>query len=140
MTHKVTNNGGRRIGVPVRQAFILAPGESRDITDGELAQMENNRTISRWLETGILSVASELGEAPREKREVKQPESKPQAKPTQPPKAEGQEPLPEGITGVGVEYEHHGGGWYSLWVNGFCVTDKRVRKTEAEVMARDYEK
>lgn len=144
MTHKVTNNAGRRIGVPIRQAFILNAGESRNVTDGELAQMENNRTISRWMETGILSIASSLGEAPVDGREIKQPAPKPERKPQRekaapPPKEESREELPEGITGVGVEREVFGGGWQHLWVNGFRVTDKKVRTAEADAMAADYE-
>jgi len=48
--------------------------------------------------------------------------------------------LPEGITGQGTEVHHLGGGWYEVYVNGFKVTDRNVRKDEAKTIAEEYEK
>lgn len=133
MTHILTSNAGRRIGIPVRQAFVLNPGESREITDKQLEELQTNKTARRWLDRSILIIDG--SEEALKEVATKTSKKKPQEKEEPAPKLN----LPDGITGVGKEYEHHGGGWYSLWINGECATDGKVRKKEAEEMAKDYE-
>lgn len=147
MTHKVTNNAGRRIGLPIRQAFTLDPGETREVTDGQLSEMESNKTTSRWMDSGVLTVDSEQPRPPKKAKASPGDDPPPEAL-TKPEKGgktqtkaeeEPAEELPEGITGEGIEYEQYPGGWYHLWVNGFRVTqDNKVRKAEAEHMAKEY--
>lgn len=134
MPHTVTNNGRRRIGVPVRQAFVLAVGETREITDKELAELESNNTAVRWIASGILSVRKGKASA----KKAVEPDAPTKEEPEESP-SDNLQDLPEGLTGEGIEYEVFGGGWCHLWVNGFRVTDKKVRKSEAEEMAADYE-
>jgi len=39
----------------------------------------------------------------------------------------------------GVHIQEHGSGWYSVHVNGFKVTDVKVREEEALRIAAEYE-
>lgn len=136
---KLTNRGTRRLGVPGRPAIILNPNESALINKDQLAEMQKNRTVSRWLESGVL-LLSEPGEnddlAPPPQRQ-----SRARRNPKALPRRDQRkvEKLPEGVKGEGVEYNHLGGGWYQVYVNGFKVTDRNVRKAEAETMATEYE-
>ena len=124
----LTNNAGRRLGVPGRHALILNPGESVEITDQQLADIKSNRVSARWLERGVIAV-SEDGKPVTVKVKTEEPKSKPAANPD----------LPEGLTGEGAEVHHEGGGWYSVYINGFKVTDTNLRKDEAEDTAAEYE-
>ena len=129
---KVLRNAGkRRLGIPGRPAIILAPGESAPITDSQLAAMERNKTVARWLDRGVLSVSDSDGKEPEAKK------AKPKPKRNRRDDREDQV-LPEGVTGEGVETHHKGGGWYEVYVNGFKVSDSNIRKDEAESMAAEY--
>lgn len=46
--------------------------------------------------------------------------------------------LPEGLTGKGVEIHSPSSGWYQVFVDGISVTEKNVRKAEAEELAETY--
>lgn len=132
----LVNNGKRRLGVPGRPAIILDGGASVPITDAQVKDLKRNRTVSRWLNRGVLKIREDDG------REIK-PDSKPAPgphvrRPVDRGKREKQV-LPEGVTGKGFEIHEKGGGWYDVYVNGFKVTDRSVRKAEAEGMAKDYE-
>jgi len=39
----------------------------------------------------------------------------------------------------GVKLESKGGGWWIVYVNGYPVSEKAVRKEEAERMAEEYQ-
>lgn len=126
----LTNNGRRRLGVPGHPAVVLNPGESTEISDASLAIIGRNRTVARWLQSGVLTLSGSDGKpAPApvapEKEAEKQAESPPA--------------LPEGVTGEGTEVHHRGGGWWDVYVSGFKVTDGNNRKDEAEAIAAEYE-
>lgn len=117
----ITNKAQRRLGLPGRPALILNPGESKEITDQDFELITSNRTAARWIERGIIDVGGKVKETkPQEQTREK-------------------EVIPEGLTGKGFEILNEGGGWYSAWVNGFKVTDKKVRKADAEALEADYE-
>jgi len=137
---KLTNNGSRRLGVPGRPALILSPSESALIDDDQLRIMQQNRTVSRWLESGVLS----LTKPGADDKYIEQPARKPSRAKRNPVKRHQRkderkvQELPEGLTGDGIEYNHLGGGWWQVFVNGFKVTDRNVRKAEAETIATEY--
>ena len=134
------NNGSRRLGIPGRPAIILAPGDTAPVTAAQLADMERNRTVSRWLERGVLTVrdsdANDLEPAPP----VRSAPPRQRVRPRVGGRTDVREELvlPDGVTGEGVEIHHNGGGWYEVYVNGFKVTDTNVRKDEAEDVAKEY--
>jgi len=133
---KLTNNARRRLGIPGRPAIILEPDQTVEITESQLGVIKANKTVERWLHSGILTVGE-----PVHKVEVEKPPKVIQRASTgikdrDPRKTE---PLPEGVTGEGTELQHVGGGWYQVYVNGFKVTDKNVRKDEAESLSTEYE-
>ncbi len=139
---KLTNKGARRLGVPGRPAIILDPAQSVSITDAQLQDIRKNRTVARWLESGVLV----LGDQPvKVEVDVKQLKSAaPKKRPVQQPRPISQDKrevvdLPDGVTGDGVEKHHAGGGWWDVYVNGFKVTDRKVRKDEAGSIAAEYD-
>jgi hypothetical protein len=134
---RIRNTARRRLGIAGRPAIILAPNESEEITDERLEKIQQNKTVAKWFDAGVLEII-DGEEAPAPKR------IKPQ-KPTVIPAVKGrkpderkEEPLPEGLTGEGVELQRNG-GWFQVYVNGFKVTDRNVRKDEAERIASEYE-
>lgn len=139
---RIINNGRRRLGISGRPAIILNPNESREIDDYQLDEIRKNRTVANWIEAGILTVSDgdEKIEAtatvkPKKATIVHSKSIRPGA-----PRDERQaEPLPDGIEGEGIETHHLGGGWYQVYVNGFKVTDRNVRKDEAKEIASEYE-
>lgn len=141
----ITNSSKRRLGLAGRPSIVLNPGESVEVSGQQYQTMLENKTLSRWMESGLLSVKGGAGpvktEVPEVKKpEVKQPEEKAPEKEKKAKKEEKVElDLPEGVTGEGVELHHLGGGWYEVYVNGFKVTDKKIRKAEAEELAEEYE-
>ena len=134
------NNGSRRLGIPGRPAIILAPGDSVPVTAGQLADMERNRTVSRWMERGVLTVRASDANEPAPARIVRSAPPRPRVRPRVGGRTDTREELvlPDGVTGEGVETHHKGGGWYEVYVNGFKVTDTNVRKGEAEDVAAEY--
>ena len=132
------NNGKRRLGVPGRPAIILAPGESQPITDEQLKEIKRNRTVVRWLDRGVLQVLK-AGDVVKTPPGVKKATPKPGRRRAVDRGKREKQVLPEGVTGDGVEIHSKGGGWYELWVHGFKVTDRSVRKDEVEAMVKDYE-
>jgi hypothetical protein len=139
---KLINKGARRLGIPGRPAIILDPGRAVSITEAQLEFIRKNRTSGRWLESGVLEVS---GNSKPVKVEVEvTPPIPPKRHPVQqnkPVKADEREvvELPEDVTGEGTETHHAGGGWYEVYVNGFKVTDRKVRKDEAASIAAEYD-
>jgi len=133
---KLTNNARRRLGIPGRPAIILEPDQTVEITDDQLKVIKANRTVERWLDSGILTV----GEPVHKVKIEKQPKVI-ERKTTGMKERDKREdvPLPDGITGEGTELYNAGGGWYQVYVNGFKVTDKSGRKDEAESLSTEYE-
>ena len=134
------NNGRRRLGIPGRPAIILKPGEFVPVNDAQLAEMHKNKTVTRWLNRGVLELREE-GDV-----EVKTPKTVPAKRQSIPRSSRAKRRdvretlvLPDGVTGKGVEVHHKGGGWFEVYVNGFKVTDKNIRKTEAQDIATEYE-
>jgi len=132
----ITNKGRRRLGVPGRPALILDPGQSASVDSQQLESFRRNRTVSRWLEAGVLVLSDEVGvvEVPKP-----QPKVRPGIRVAVERDKRVEEVLPEGVTGQGVEISQSGGGWYQVYVNGFKVTDRNVRKDEAESISAEYE-
>jgi hypothetical protein len=135
------NKGRRRLGIPGRPAIILDAGANVTLTDEQLESIQENRTVTRWLEVGVLEItdgsalkADKQGQVPRPKT----PKPRPAATPRRDDERDV-EKLPEGVTGDGVEMHHLGGGWWQVFVNGFKVTDRNVRKDEAKSIAAEYE-
>jgi hypothetical protein len=138
------NNGRRRLGIPGHPAIILAPGEATPVDDLQIKEMHKNKTVVRWLEseTLVLDDAEKIKELQDKPATKKAEKPKRPARPRPPRgKKDEREPqvLPDGLTGKGVELNHLGGGWYEVFVNGFKVTDKNVRKDEAQEIATEYE-
>lgn len=135
---RLANKARRRLGIPGRPAIILGPGESVELSNEVHAKLLLNKTTANWLERGILEIYD--GDAPEKPVTVKkEPMAIPASVVRRKDVAQPPEPLPEGITGEGVELNHKGGGWWEVWVNGFKVTDRNVRKEEAETIASEYE-
>lgn len=119
------NNGRRRLGIASNPAIVLDPGQSVEISTAQKEDLRTNRTAKRWLQEGILSLD---GEDPVKEHKTDLERSEKES-----------EQLPEGVKGEGVELHHEGGGWWSVYVNGFKVTDTTVRKSEAQEIAKEYE-
>ncbi len=131
----LTNKGKRRLGVPGRPAIILDANQGVPITESQLELIQKNRTVCRWLESGIL-VITEDGEVAPVVVKTKSVSKKRDRISTAPRETLV---LPKGVIGEGIELHHVGGGWWEVYVNGFKATDKNVRKDEAESMATEYE-
>lgn len=123
----VTNNANRRLGLPGRPALLLNPGESKTIEDSQVAEIEGNKTAAQWIKRGTVSI-SDAGKA---KKKSAQTESKSDSS--------EKKDLPDGLTGEGFEPFHHGGGYYSVYVNGFEVTDSKIKKAAVEELRKDYD-
>ena len=135
---KLTNAGGRRLGVPGRPALILDPNQTVDVDASQMDEFRRNRTVCRWLESGILVLSDGAGKtAPVPVYVTPKPTRPVGVKPNRDVREEVV--LPKGITGEGVERNHLGGGWWEVYVNGFKVTDRNVRKDEAQSIAAEYE-
>jgi len=139
----LVNKCRRRLGIPGHPAIILAPGESKPVSEQKIKEMQANKTISRWLNNDVLELLDESEQKARHTQPAKPPPRERQKPPmrTRPGvKNDVREPqvLPEGLSGEGIELHHKGGGWYEVYVNGFKVTDKNVRKDEAEEIATEY--
>jgi len=134
------NSGSRRLGIPGRPAIILAPGDSVPVTAAQLADMERNRTVSRWLERGVLTTRDSDATDPAPARIVRSAPPRQRVRPRVGGRTDKREELvlPDGVTGEGIEVHHKGGGWYEVYVNGFKVTDTNVRKDEANDVAAEY--
>jgi hypothetical protein len=138
---RLVNKGQRRLGIPGRpDSIVLAPNMSVELDDIKLKDIASNKTVSRWLETGVLQITDEEGEPQKPpvapKRKPAPTGIKRSSKQTDVRK---EEPLPDGLTGEGVEQNHVGGGWWQVYVNGIKVTDRNVRKDEADEIAKEYE-
>ncbi len=137
----IKNNGRRRLGIPGRPAIILEVGKTAAVNGEQLTEMKRNRTFEHWVQTGVISVNDQQS---KDKSEPQAFAPKPEP-PLQPPPTRVdydkriEEPLPDGVTGSGTELHDVGGGWWSVYVNGFKVTDKNVRKKKAEQIAKEYE-
>lgn len=137
----IKNNGTRRLGIPGRPAIILAPGDTAPVTDAQAADMERNRTVSRWLERGVLTVRDSNAKEPIPPvPPVRSAPPRQRVRPRVGGRSDTREELvlPDGVTGEGIEVHHKGGGWYEVYVNGFKVTDTNVRKDEAHEVAAEY--
>jgi len=131
------NKGRRRLGIPGRPAIILDPNQSVEINEARQDDLTRNRTVARWLETGTLVITDDGN--PQKPTPIVTPRR--QAVTAREKRDQREEiVLPEGITGQGTEVHHLGGGWYEVYVNGFKVTDRNVRKDEAKTIAEEYEK
>jgi len=131
------NKGRRRLGIPGRPAIILDPNQSVEINEARQDDLTRNRTVARWLETGTLVITDDG--KPQQPTPIVTPRR--QAVTAREKRDQREEiVLPEGITGQGTEVHHLGGGWYEVYVNGFKVTDRNVRKDEAKTIAEEYEK
>lgn len=133
---RIVNTGARRLGIPGRPALILGPKESVEVSYAQLAEFEKNRTTMRWLETGVLKIVETDDDVPVER--VKKIVTK-RPKTTFRQDERENVVLPEGVAPEGVAIHHIGGGWYQVFVNGFQVTDRNVRKDEADEIASEYE-
>jgi hypothetical protein len=133
----LTNSGTRRLGVPGRPALIIDAGQGISVTDEQLEVIKKSSTAARWLESGVLTLSDKSVEAEHTLKKVA-PQPKSKRKPVDRDKRE-EVKLPEGITGDGVEKYHAGGGWWKVYVNGFEVTDRTVRKDEAASIAAEYD-
>ena len=131
---KLINNGRRRLGVPGHPAIVLSPGESAPVTEKQIAGFQRNKTVSRWMEMGTLALIDDDGT-------IEEPKRTPKPKTGVRPKRDIRKEvvLPKGLTGEGIETHHKGGGWYRVYVNGFEVTDRNVRKDEAKSISTEYE-
>lgn len=118
---KLTNNSKRERGLPLHDELrVVKPGEEITITAEDEANLRRFPMVNNWLDRGDISITGSA-ETAKAKAEAK-------------PKAE----LPHGITGKGYEMPHVGGGWYLAYMNGEPVADRKLRKAEAEEMAKDY--
>lgn len=141
----LTNKGPRRLGVPGRPALVLDMGKGTAISDRQLAEIQKNRTVARWLQSGILVVTESEDGPDAEPIKITPPVARVAPKGRSGVRVarghDTREPLvlPEGIEGKGTELHYVGGGWYELYVNGFKVSDRSIRKDEAEAMAAEYE-
>jgi hypothetical protein len=135
---RIVNKGRRRLGIPGRPAIILGPNEAAEVEDSAYKALLNNKTVARWFEYGVLVI--EKTERPNHDKLVT-PRSK-RVEPLRTRRTEDkrtEEPVPEGVSETGIVIHHAGGGWYQVYVNGFKVTDRNVRKDEAESIVKDYE-
>ena len=133
---KLINKGRRRLGIPGRPAIILEPNESAVVDEVQVSEMRRNRTVARWLEAGVLVLMNDDGVV-----EIPKPEQKtrPGLRVKKDRDKRVEVVLPEGVSGKGVERNHIGGGWWEVYVNGFKVTDRNIRKDEAKSIAAEYE-
>ena len=137
---KLTNKGARRLGIPGRPALILNAGESASINDQQLKTIRKNKTVRRWLEAGVLIVEKTDDKKPVDKT-IFVPKEESKRTTGMKRKDERKEVvLPDGVTGDGIERHHVGGGWWQVFVNGFLVTTRNVRKDESITIAAEYEK
>ena len=136
------NNGKRRLGIPGRPAIILSPGDSVPVTEEQIEEMRQNKTVDKWLERGVLSLVKPDDVKPEPTPAKVAIPKRPLSSRLNSGHSDKREKvvLPDGVTGEGTETHHKGGGWYEVYVNGFKVTDSNVRKDVAQEIAAEYEK
>jgi len=123
----LTNTGRRRLGLPGRPAIVLDPGQTVEISDGQLKAIMANSTSARWVNSGVLSLNGNGGVDTSGANTVDASFA-----------AATKLDIPEKLTGSGVELYDRGGGWWDIYVNGFKVLDKSVRRAKAEELAEEY--
>lgn len=107
-------------GIPLPDEFYsLKPGAEVAVSQSDLDKMLQKGRFKVLVDVGTIKVLP--GDAPAPEVKDERPEQK-----------------PEGVTGEGIEITHTGAGWYEVHVNGMKVTDKGVRKDDAERIAEDY--
>lgn len=136
---RIINNGRRRLGIPGRPALILNPGESSEVNAAQIASFEQNKTTARWLEVGVLAIVESDDEPERATITPKRVSHVDELRASKPRDVRQESKLPDGVPSEGVAKHHIGGGWYQVYVNGFLVTDRNVRKDEAESIASEYD-
>ena len=134
------NSGSRRLGIPGRPAIILAPGDAVPVTESQLAEIKRNRTVTRWMERGVLTVRDSDAKEPELAKTVQSAPPRQRVRPRVGGRQDKREELvlPDGVSAEGIVVHHKGGGWYEVYVNGFKVTDSNVRKDEAHDVAAEY--
>ena len=120
---KLINKSNRARAIPHASGVeILNAGGEMDVSDIQLAELNRFPMVKQWIYQGLLKV--EKGKAAQDKKPTTETRSGPE--------------LPEGLTGIGTEIHHHGGGWYSVYHEGMPCSDEKVRKARAEEIAADY--
>ena len=139
---QIINKAKRRLGIPGRRALLLDPGQSELISEKQLEEMKKNRTVARWIQSGVLLISEDGSPAQGKIVNAKQQQVKvypgERKVPVHPRDTNPAPNLPDGIKGKGAEFNHLGGGWWEVYINGFKVTDKNVRRQEADSIAADY--
>lgn len=129
---RLINKSGRALGLPCARypSIILEMDEEKVITDQHFDEVKVNKTVTRWINDGFVLV-QQLSD----------------------PKPDGLtvtvlKPKPETPVMAGVDDDYRpaqvkcisaGGGWWHVYVNDEKVTDKAVRKAEAEKIATEYD-
>lgn len=114
---KLKNNHNRSLGITIQyESIVLAPGESADITEGDLRAIKDNYAANRWLEKEIITVTG---------AKVLSDDDKPNpgGKPDDTEKA---------------IVKHVGGGHYKVFLNDDVLTEESLTKEEAEKAAAEY--
>ena len=131
----LVSKAARRLGIPGRPALIISPGERVPVGKKQIESMQRNSTVSRWLQHGLLVIVDSDGKELEPPKRVRPPST---GLTRSKDDKRTETPLPEGLTGEGAEMLHTGSGWWQVYVNGFQVTTKKVRKEEAESIAAEY--
>lgn len=125
---KLMNTGRRPLGLSGSPSVVLRANVPVEVSDQQFEQFMANRTVSRWINSGLISVDGEKAAV-----DVPKPTEKVATKERPEPE------IPDGLTGKGPEKHHLGGGWYEGYVNGVKVTDRNMRKAEIESVLSEYE-
>ena len=136
---KITNNGKRRLGLSGRPSLIIDAGQSVEVSNAQYKSFIESGIVARWFASGLLTVDGEVEIGIGHQVVGTDLWSKQvPAESTESEVDQHSVALPEGIKSEGVELYHAGGGWWEVYVNGFLVTNVKVRKAEAEKIAEDY--
>ena len=108
----IKNTSNRDRCIPMQPSVILAPQETREVSRSELVRLDGYPMFRNWVHMGHITVIGD--------------------------EVVASEPEAEEVIEDGVSIEDHGNGWYSVHVNGFKVTDVKVREDEAQRIAADY--
>jgi len=139
---RLINKSGRALGLPGVQfpsVVLEKNGGEAEISNDHFAELSSNRTVAQWIAQSIVLV-QKFGELRPAGMTVTILEPK---KVEAPPAVKTEAPRPtqpeDSFRPAKVEIISPAGGWYHVYVNDHQVTDKAVRKAEAERMAAEYD-
>lgn len=142
---RLINKAERTLGLPgVRFPSVILEknGGEAEISDAHFEELKSNRVVSQWLANGIV-LTQKVAELRPKGMSVTVLEPKSEHADDSPVEKQVEAPAAgqsdDGFRPAQVKVVSSAGGWYHVYVNDHQVTDKAVRKAEAQKIAAEYD-